>query len=335
MSKPCRILHVLDPRAIPSLTEFKCEALIALLGAGKVWLPASAEYNASLSSYFALQASALRPQCFVGPTAATEIMQVVKSLASTDTNHSCEFAIRSGGHMWVPGASNLQGGVTLDLRGLDSIDIIEYGVSSGVGASWDTLYAMLDPLGLSVAGGRVAGVGIGGLTVGGGISHLGPRYGWTCDTVIAFEVVLADGSIVEASEEQNVDLFHGLCGGSNNFGIVTRIDLKTFNQGPIWASSIYSPISAVDEVVATLTEVTAAENFDDNASIITGFGYSQPMSQSVIQNELVYTKPQEGEDPPYFEAFLNLPIIYKSSSIVNMTTCARQAATLLPPGAAQ
>lgn len=237
--------------------------------------------------------------------------------------------------MWVPGASNVQGGVTIDLRGLDSIDISGDKVSTGVGASWDAVYATLDPLGLSVAGGRVAGVATGGLTVGGGISHHGPRYGWTCDTVIAFEVVLADGSIVEASEEQNVDLFHGLRGGSNNFGIVTRIDLKAFSQGSIWASSIYSPVSAIDDAVATFTKLTAAETYDENASIILGFGYSQSRNLTVIDNELVYTKPQGEGDPPYFEDFLNLPSIFKSSSIVTMTARAQQAASSLPPGAAQ
>lgn len=67
----------------------------------------------------------------------------------------------------------------------------------------DAVYAKLDLLGLSVAGGRVAGVGVGGLTLGGGISfEFGPCYGWTCDTASVFEAVLADVSVVEVNEKQ-------------------------------------------------------------------------------------------------------------------------------------
>jgi len=128
------------------------------------------------------------------------------------SGNDVDMAIRSGGHMWIPGASNADGGVTLDLRGLNTIEVRGADaadsrstsdhpaspaslaatiVSVGVGATWDAVYAKLDPLGLSVAGGRVGGVGVGGLTLGGGLSFFGPRYGWTCDTVSAFEVVLA------------------------------------------------------------------------------------------------------------------------------------------------
>lgn len=179
--------------------------------------------------------------------------------------------------MWCPGASNSQGGVTVDLANLNSIDIKaqDSTVSVGPAATWDTVFAKLDPLGLSVAGGRVAGVGVGGLTLGGGLSYFGPRYGWTCDTATAFEVVLADGYIVEASESQNTDLFRGLRGGSSNFGIVTRIDLKTFEQRAVWAATIYSPLSTVDDQIRIFAELSKAGNYDENASFFTGFGYSQ------------------------------------------------------------
>ena len=306
--------------------------MVALLGAEKVALPGSDAYDASLSSYFALQSSDVQPLCFVSPQTANDVSATIGSLTSAG---SVDFAIRSGGHTWFPGASNIQGGVTIDLRGLDSIDLSadKSTVSVGPGATWDAVYAKLDPLGLSVAGGRIAGVGVGGLTLGGGISYLGPRAGWTCTTVSAFEVVLADGSIVEANEVQNTDLLYGLRGGSNNFGIVTRIDLKTFEQGLLWSASIYNPVSTIDEQVKIFANLTAANNYDENASFITGFGYSQVQGLKVIDNELVYMKPVE--NPPYYKDLLSLPSIFSKSSIVNMTTLAKQGASLLPPGIAR
>jgi hypothetical protein len=297
-----------------------------------VSLPGSAAYNASLSSYFALQSSTVQPLCFVSPQTASDVSAAIGSLTS---DGSCEFAIRSGGHMWFPGASSTQNGVTVDLRGINSIDLSadKSTVSVGPGATWDAVYAKLDPLGLSVAGGRIAGVGVAGLTLGGGISYFGPRYGWTCTTASAFEVVLADGSIVEANDTQNTDLLHGLRGGSNNLGIVTRVDLKTFDQGLVWSASIYNLISTINDQIKIFVKLAAAENYDENASFITGFAYSQAHGLTIIDNELVYTKPIQ--NPPYYKDFLSQPSIRNSSSIVNMTTLAQQGARFLPPGVAQ
>lgn len=317
------------------MPTLQCEALIALLGADKVQLPGSPAYNASLSSYFSLQAAAVRPQCFVTPTTSADVAAVVGTLTTTDA--ACPFfAIRAGGHMWQPGANNAPGGVTVDLTGLDAVEVADTTVSVGVGATWDGVYAALDPLGLGVAGGRVAGVGVGGLTLGGGLSHFGPRYGWTCTTASSFEVVLADGSIVEASEQENADLFRGLRGGSNNFGIVTRIVLRTFKQeqGLVWAGTVYSPLSTIDDQIKIYTRLADAETYDEYASFITGFGYSSAQNLTVITNDLVYTKP-ENNTPAVYQDFLAQPTVFNSSSVVNMTTLAKKQAAYLPPGVAQ
>lgn len=132
-----------------------------------------------------MQQQTIRPACVLFPETTKGVSEAVQILAKHTANGSCEFAIRSGGHTSWAGASNIAGGVTLDLRRLDSIDLSEGGktVRVGSGATWDAIYRKLDPLGRSVAGGRVAGVGVGGLTLGGGISHLSPQHGWTCDTV--------------------------------------------------------------------------------------------------------------------------------------------------------
>ena len=124
------------------------------------------------------------------------------------------------------------------------------------------MYSSLDGLGLSVVGGRASGVGVGGLTLGGGISYLSPRYGWTCDTVLGFELVVANGSIIEAKPGKNEDLLIALRGGANNFGVITRIELKTFEQGLFWLGTLYHPTSTIDNLVQEFLSVAATERYD-------------------------------------------------------------------------
>ncbi|KAI0014556.1 putative oxidoreductase, partial [Xylariomycetidae sp. FL0641] len=302
------------------------------LGAEKVILPGNEDYDASLSSYFIEQTPPANPVCFVVPHTAEDVAIIIKTLANVSRESSVEFAIRSGGHMMISGAASMPGGVTIDLRRLNSIELRDDNstVSIGVGATWDAVYNKLDPLELTVVGSRVAGVGVGGCTLGGGISFLGPRYGWICDTVQSFEVVLADGSVVVADEDRNQDLLYGLRGGCNNFGVVTRVSLKTFHQGPLWVASIYHPLSIIDDQARIISDMTAPANYDKDASIIVSFGYSGAHKMSGINNHLVYTKPVE--QPKYFENLLNLPSIFSTSSIMSMEDLSQSQAQLLPKG---
>jgi len=121
--------------------------------------PGSGAYNASLESYFAQQQSSLHPACIVSPQSVQGVSVAVKYL--TEAGHNCLFAVRSGGHTSWAGASNIAGGIVIDLRALNTIELNanQSIVSVGVGASWDTVYEKLDPLGLGVNGGRAAGVG--------------------------------------------------------------------------------------------------------------------------------------------------------------------------------
>ncbi|KAI1504679.1 hypothetical protein F5X99DRAFT_432464 [Biscogniauxia marginata] len=127
----------------------RCEALVALLGADKVLLPGSTGYDASQSSYFSPQAAAVHPACFVTPQAVPDVSAVVKSLTSSDNGGPCNFAVRAGGHMWFANASSAPGGITIGLRGLNSVDLSadKSSVSVGTGATWDAVYDKLEPPG--------------------------------------------------------------------------------------------------------------------------------------------------------------------------------------------
>ncbi|RYP31090.1 hypothetical protein DL767_005934 [Monosporascus sp. MG133] len=305
-----------------------CLALSALLGERKVAVPGSSTYNLSLDSYFSAQQSAIHPACIVSPETTQDVSATVAWLMTK--GNDCHFAVRSGGHTSWAGASNIAGGVVIDLRTLSTVELSadKSTILVGAGATWDAVYAKLDPLGLSVNGGRAAGVGVGGLTLGGGISYFSPRYGWTYDVVSNFQVVLADGRIVDANATSNRALFVALKGGNNNFGIVTRIDLATFEQGLIWAGTIYNALSSVDDIIAEFVKLNSRDAYDEYASFITTFGYSQAQGMAVISNQLEYTK--EVENPPIYKGYLSLPSLRNTAQLMNMTTLAKATAALQP-----
>lgn len=95
------------------------------------------------------------------PQTSADVSTAVVELQKPPTGQRSPFAVRSGGHTSWAGAANIENGVVIDLRNLSGIALSEdkSTVSVGVGASWDMIYALLDPLSLSVNGGRAAGVG--------------------------------------------------------------------------------------------------------------------------------------------------------------------------------
>jgi FAD/FMN-containing dehydrogenase len=125
----------------------------------------------------------------MAPETSQDVSEAVSILSSIS---SCRFAIKGQSHAPAAGFANINAGVTIDMTGLSSVTVnADYTVASvGAGATWLDVYVYLDPLGLQVAGGRNGAVGVGGLTLGGGISYFAPRVGWACDNVVNFEVRL-------------------------------------------------------------------------------------------------------------------------------------------------
>lgn len=275
----------------------------------------------------------MRPACILTPKTTQDVSEAVKILAKHTVEESCKFAIRSGGHTSWAGASNIAGGVTLDLRGLNSIDVIEDGetVRVGPGASWDAVYRKLDPLGRSVVGGRVAGVGVGGLTLGGGISHLSPQHGWTCDTVRNYEVVLSDGAVVNANRNENEDLFFALRGGGNSFGVVTRIDFETYEQGLLWSASVMFDTSVLDANIKEFVRLSAADGYDEKASFLLSFAYIGSMNLTALANTLLYA--DAVENPPVYRNLMKLPALQVNTGLKDMTTLSVEAEAMVPKGA--
>ncbi|KAK4442555.1 putative oxidoreductase [Podospora aff. communis PSN243] len=325
-----------------SLSGACCLALLSALGNTKVSFPGTAAYNASQASYFAAQQSEATPLCVVSPASTEDVVEVIKSLVGTsgslehpEQRAVCRFAVRSGGHSSVPGAVNSDGGVTVDLRALNGVEFAGEDkdvVKIGVGARWGAVYRYLEEFGLSVTGGRVSDVGVGGLTLGGGISFFSPRYGWACDSVVNFEVVLADGAVVNANEDENRDLLVALRGGSGNFGIVTRVDMRTFEQGEFRGGGGFYGIETIGEHLKAFEEITQPEGYEEYLSQIFSFGYAGGLGSYVFQS-MVYTKAEL--EPKAWAKVDAIPALQSTVRLDKMSGFAEEMNAFNPSGKRQ
>ncbi|KAL8773027.1 MAG: hypothetical protein Q9209_002047 [Squamulea sp. 1 TL-2023] len=204
--------------------------------------------------------------------------------------------------------------------------------SVGPGARWEDVYSKLDPLNLSVVGGRVLTVGVAGLTLGGGNSFFAPRYGIACDAVASYEVVLSDGRQVIASPQEHPDLYKALRGGGNNFGIVTQFNLRTFEQGKLWGGFVMHPPSTTAENLQRLQEFnTASGNGIDNYATNNQVHIYDANGRAVVLNILVNTKPIE--NPEILRPFSTLqPQISNDMRITNLSDIAKEGT---PPNGAR
>jgi hypothetical protein len=137
-------------------------------------------------------------------------------------NNDLKVSIRGGGHN-AAGLGVCDDGLVIDLSGIKyvHVDPATRTVRVGGGCVWRDVDHATHAFGLAVPCGFIASTGVGGLTLGGGIGYLTRKHGLTIDNLLAADVVLADGSFVTASADENADLFWALRGGGGNFGVVT------------------------------------------------------------------------------------------------------------------
>jgi FAD/FMN-containing dehydrogenase len=139
----------------------------------------------------------------------------------------------------------------------------------------------------------------------GGIGFFSPERGWSCDSVVNFEIVLSSGIIANANATSNANLFVALKGGLNNFGIVTRFDLEIFEQGPMWGGVIIYPNSSDEALLDTLTAVKNPEQFDPHAIFTFGFLYDTVTRQFTADIAMYHSRPEKVNGSS-LESFANI-----------------------------
>ncbi|KAI6903811.1 hypothetical protein KC334_g6988 [Hortaea werneckii] len=285
---------------------------------GKISYPDDEAYKQRIGSYFS-KAAQIPPHCVFQPHDSNDVSTAVKALVAAQPE-PCQFAVRSGGHNSIPGASSISDGVNIDLGLMNSTTYHPENDTATVqsGALWGSVYSTLDKLGVMVVGGRSSTVGTGGLVLGGGNSFYAARKGLVFNNVAQFEVVLGNGEIVHANNQDRSDLFQVLKGGGNNFGIVTAMDLKTFEGGPLWGGNVVYSQSAAPEILSEFVQFADKLVEDPYASLITLDAFLPDMGEPMVVNALEYTKPVERPDP--FKKFLSFEGKISDSTRITNTT---------------
>jgi len=211
-----------------------------------------------------------RPAVIVRVSNEADVARVVSLARET----GIELAIRSGGHSLV-GHSVSEGGIVIDLGDLKDIEIDSDGrtawAQTGVSAGEFTKTAGAH--GLAVGFGDAATVGIGGITLGGGVGFLARKHGLTIDALLAAEIVTADGLVVHTDPQSHPDLFWAIRGGGGNFGVATRFQFRLYEVDDIVGGMLMLP--ATPDVIHSFVEL--AENAPEELSTIANVMKAPPM----------------------------------------------------------
>jgi FAD/FMN-containing dehydrogenase len=174
-------------------------------------------------------------------------------------------AIRGGGHN-VGGLGICDDGLAIDLSLMKytRVDPSSSTVRVGAGCTWGDVDHATYPFGLAIPAGTISTTGVAGLTLGGGLGHLTRKYGLTIDNLLAADMVLADGSFVTVSDEENQDLYWAIRGGGGNFGVVTSFLFRSHPVSTVHAGLMLWELDQATEVVQWYREFIADAPQDVN-----------------------------------------------------------------------
>jgi FAD/FMN-containing dehydrogenase len=235
---------------------------------GRVIVPGDADYDEARMVFSGTIDS--RPAVIVRVANTDDISRVVSLARET----GLELAIRSGGHSGA-GHGVCEGGIVLDLADMRALEIDVKGRTAWAetGLTAGEYTAAVGAHGLATGFGDTGSVGIGGITLGGGIGFLSRKYGMTIDSLLAAEVVTADGQLMYADANTNPDLFWAIRGGGGNFGVASRFKFQLVEVDMVVGGMLILPATA--DVIVDF--VAAAEAAPEELSTIANVMIAPPM----------------------------------------------------------
>jgi FAD/FMN-containing dehydrogenase len=231
---------------------------------GRVLTPADPDYDAARQIWNAMIDR--RPAAILRCREAGD----VPTALTWCRDHGMDFTVRGGGHN-IAGSAVCDGGLMIDLSAMRTVrvDPGQGLVSVAPGATLGDLDQTTQPHGLAVPVGINSTTGIAGLTLGGGFGWLTRKYGLTIDSLVAADVVTADGRLLQASARENQDLFWAIRGGGGNFGIVARFEFTAYPVGPeVLAGLIVYPMDQAREVLRQYRRFTATAPEELNVWVV-------------------------------------------------------------------
>jgi FAD/FMN-containing dehydrogenase len=223
-------------------------------GLGEVLVPGAGGYAEAATTIFA----AGTPDLVVRPRDAAGVAAAVRHATAA----GLAVTVRSGGHS-MAGLSTHTDGMVIDLRNLCGVEVLDRArrrVRIGAGATWGAVHGALAWYGLGLTAGDTQEVGVGGLTLGGGIGWLVRRYGLAIDNLTAADLVTADGELIRADAEQHSDLFWALRGGGGNFGVVTSFEFTAQRVNTVHFGTIGYRPADLPRLVAGWRDLTRASD---------------------------------------------------------------------------
>jgi FAD/FMN-containing dehydrogenase len=195
------------------------------------------------------------PAFVVRPSGTADVVEALRFAREEDLTLS----VRGQGHN-IAGTSLADGGLTIDMSALRGVWVdpearvasVQTGCRLGDVDRETQLHGLATPLGF------ISEVGVGGLTLGGGLGYLTRRFGWTVDNLLEARVVTADGSVLRASREEHPDLFWGIRGAGANLGVVTSFTYQLHEVGPtVYGGLIAWPFDRAAEIQGAYRELTS------------------------------------------------------------------------------
>ncbi|HEX4745387.1 MAG TPA: FAD-binding oxidoreductase [Gaiellaceae bacterium] len=196
-----------------------------------------------------------RPRFIARCVDAADVMAAVRFARESEL----EIAVRGGGHNGA-GSGSVDDGLVVDLSALRGVIVDPDARTARVlgGSLLGDVDHATHPFGLALPFGFISTTGIGGLTLGGGVGNLTRTLGLTIDSLLAADVVLADGSFVQASDDRNDDLFWALRGGGGNFGVVTSFTFRLSPMANVVAGPTFWPLERGGEILRWYREFISA-----------------------------------------------------------------------------